>query len=50
MRRFSYSSPMAPWMPKVSTPMSASPAATSSWVDRGLEPVRRTSAPPLAST
>ena len=31
-------------------PISATAAATSSWVERGLQPVKYTSAPPLART
>ena len=49
-RRFSYPAISTPWMPKVSTPREAIPAATSSWVERGLQPVRYTSAPPFFST
>ena len=46
----SYSSMETPCLPKVSMPSSATAAATSSWVDRGLQPVRKTSAPPAFKT
>ena len=46
----SYSCSETPYLPNVSTPMPAMAAATSSWVDRGLQPVRKTCAPPLART
>ena len=49
-RSSSYSSGETPYFPKVSTPISATAAATSSWVESGLQPVRYTSAPPLART
>ena len=49
-KRSSYCSGVTPWRPKVSTPRWATAAATSSWVERGLHPVRYTLAPPSWST